>query len=280
MVIKTLGTLQKQQYENYEIIVVDDGSTDNTHEAVSQLNDARIIYTRKKNEERGIARNFGAAMAKGEYLNFFDSDDLALSNHLSEAKNVIDKYHFPEWFYVTYTSADSNGKILRKPPKFTAVTLNKQLANGNIIGCNGVFVRKDIFMLHQFNEDRMLAASEDYELWCRLAARYPLYYSNVLTSLLVEHRMRSVNQIQGDQLINRINKLTYYLGRDEKVRSYFTSSSSVNMNLDFYVSLHLSTHTSLKQKSLHYFFKAIAQSPVSVTKKVFYVIIRNLIFKW
>src|SRR5437764_8362427 len=81
---KTLRSLQQQEYDQYEIIVIDDGSTDNTEEVVKAIGDQRISYIKKGNAERAAARNFGARIAKGEYVNFFDSDDLALPNHLSE----------------------------------------------------------------------------------------------------------------------------------------------------------------------------------------------------
>ena len=83
LITKTLRSLQVQDYDNYEIIVVDDGSTDHTEEIVKGVLDHRTTYVKKANAERAAARNFGARRAKGAYVNFFDSDDLALPNHLS-----------------------------------------------------------------------------------------------------------------------------------------------------------------------------------------------------
>src|SRR5436190_2046181 len=74
MIAKTIISLQNQEYQNYELIVVDDGSTDNTEQVVKKLADKRTIYYKKLNEERAAARNYGAKLAKGNYLNFFDSD--------------------------------------------------------------------------------------------------------------------------------------------------------------------------------------------------------------
>src|SRR6476660_9734655 len=106
LITKTLQSLLNQQYTNYEIIVVDDGSTDNTEEVVKSLDNQRIIYVKKNNAERAAARNYGAAMAKGEYINFFDSDDLAYPNHMSEAIRIIKQHQKPEWFHLSYAVAD------------------------------------------------------------------------------------------------------------------------------------------------------------------------------
>src|SRR5688572_6318319 len=84
MIGKTIRSLQQQDYNDYEILVIDDGSTDNTEQVINEIADARTSYFKKLNEERAAARNYGAGLAKGSYLNFFDSDDLALPNHLSE----------------------------------------------------------------------------------------------------------------------------------------------------------------------------------------------------
>ena len=74
LVAKTLKTLQGQLYDNYEIIVIDDGSTDDTESVVQAFSDSKIIYIKKNNGERAAARNFGATVAKGTYINFFDSE--------------------------------------------------------------------------------------------------------------------------------------------------------------------------------------------------------------
>src|SRR5687768_455415 len=100
LIAKTIISLQKQTYSNYEIIIVDDGSTDGTEEVIKEILDKRTFYVRKENAERAVARNFGAKLAKGEYVNFFDSDDIALENHLQEAAGLILRFANPEWFHL------------------------------------------------------------------------------------------------------------------------------------------------------------------------------------
>src|SRR6476661_7993594 len=78
----TIMTVLNQTYRDFEIIVVDDGSTDETQKTVDSITDNRLRYFYKTNEERSVARNFGADKANGEYLIFLDSDDRFEINHL------------------------------------------------------------------------------------------------------------------------------------------------------------------------------------------------------
>lgn len=71
----TLQSLLVQSYPYFEILVVDDGGSDHTEEMILELNDPRITYYWKENAERGAARNYGAKLAKGGYLNFFDRSE-------------------------------------------------------------------------------------------------------------------------------------------------------------------------------------------------------------
>src|SRR5687767_9278561 len=83
LIKKTIESVLAQDFADFELLVVDDGSKDDTESVVSSFTDKRVHYFKKQNGERGAARNFGAARAKGSYLNFFDSDDLLYRNHLS-----------------------------------------------------------------------------------------------------------------------------------------------------------------------------------------------------
>lgn len=76
LIKRTIGSVLKQTYSNFEIIVVDDASYDNTEETIKLFNDKRIIYVKQeKNRGPAVARNTGIKKAKGEYIAFLDSDD-------------------------------------------------------------------------------------------------------------------------------------------------------------------------------------------------------------
>lgn len=281
LIAETIRSLQSQQYDNYEIIVVDDGSTDNTEEVVNAIADQRTQYVRKQNGERAAARNYGAAMAKGAYVNFFDSDDIALPNHLSKAAELINQHNMPEWFHLGFAWANSNRVIFKRVDNYNGETLNHIIHQGNPFGCNDVFVRKDIFQLHKFNEDRNLTASEDYELWLRLAARYPLHYSNEITSLLIDHAERSVRNVKPDVLIKRLRSLVYYIQKDEIARKYYGNKmKNIEMDCDSYISLHLSEVPKYKLLSAKYLFIAMGDSLSLLGNRRFFAIVRNLLFRW
>ncbi len=185
-----------QAYEAYEIIVVDDGSTDNTEEVVRGIANSRLRYFKKPNAERGAARNYGAQQATGRYVNFFDSDDLAYPNHLREASKAIEALHEPEIFHLGYEIRNAKGKLERRVNTLPS-PVNDALADGNHLSCNCVFVRRDIFLDLPFSENRALSASEDYALWLRMAARYAFsMVCGVVTSTLVNHDARSVVMIK------------------------------------------------------------------------------------
>jgi glycosyltransferase involved in cell wall biosynthesis len=281
LIAKTLTSLQHQDYDNYEIIVIDDGSTDNTAEVVNQIADARTTYIQKGNAERAAARNFGARTAKGTYINFFDSDDIALPNHLREAAKVIQKHNNPEWFHLGFAWATPEGKVFKEVNNYHGETLNARLANGNPLSCNGVFIRNDIIRSFPFKEERALSASEDYELWVRLAARYPLYYSNTITSWVVDHELRSVRTMSGNKLVERLNLLIQFLENDAQVVKYYGNNfKRIKADSYSYIALHLADVPEFKFKSIHYLFMAFIINPGIVSNKRFYAIIKNILTKW
>ena len=91
LISEAIKSVLEQTFKDWELIIVDDGSTDNTKETVQKFYDERIKYHYQENQERSAARNTGIDLATGDYLCFLDSDDYYLENHLQSFKKVIDK---------------------------------------------------------------------------------------------------------------------------------------------------------------------------------------------
>lgn len=89
LVIRAVQSVLDQSYPNFEVIVVDDGSTDSTASDVERIRDCRVHLLRQQNRGRSAARNAGAHTARGEYLIFLDSDDTAMSDWLYTMSELV-----------------------------------------------------------------------------------------------------------------------------------------------------------------------------------------------
>lgn len=160
----TLDSITAQQDADFEVLVIDDGSKDRTAEVVRPfLADGRFQYLPKENGERGVARNYGLARARGEYVLFLDSDDRLHPNHLSTLRNAIAAQTALPDFIATKYDFDRDGQY--RPSDLAALPAGplgfEDFIRGNALACN-VCVRRVNPALHKFEEDRRYAAVEDW----------------------------------------------------------------------------------------------------------------------
>jgi glycosyltransferase involved in cell wall biosynthesis len=277
LIEKTIRSVLSQSFTDFELLVVDDGSTDQTESVVNGINDPRLVYYKKENAERAAARNFGAKHAKGQYVNFFDSDDIAFSNHLQTAFDLIQQKNQPEAFHLAYEWAFPNGEVFKKVNQFSG-NINLALTKSNVFSCNGVFVRTDIINQNPFNEDRSLSASEDWELWLRLASKYPIQYTNTITSQIIDHEGRSVSTINKDKLIKRKELFFKYTLENPEVRAFIGKNiRPFKAEAYSYVALHL-VLARYKKEGLKYWVKSLKICPMSFFSRRNFAIIKHFIF--
>jgi glycosyltransferase involved in cell wall biosynthesis len=161
-----LLSLKEQDFKDFEIIVVDNNSTDKTGEIAKKLG-AILVF--EKNQGIAFARNKGAKIAKGEILVFTDADTILPKNWLSRIKEEFEKdkeliaFGGSCQFYSGPISARLAGKFLLKPFLF----LDKFFSGGfNLMGCNMAIKKKAFFKVGGFNEN--LKLNEDVEISYRL----------------------------------------------------------------------------------------------------------------
>ncbi len=267
---KTLNSVLRQSYTNFELIVVDDGSTDNTEAIVNSIDDVRITYFKIKNSERGAARNFGISKAQGDYITFLDSDDIYYSNYLKNARESIINKDYPNFFHLAYEVRNSNGKIISKIDALKSEEFSF-IFKGNPLSCMGVFLKKEITNKFRFNEDRMLSGSEDWELWLRVIANFGLITDNRISSCLIQHDDRSVMNFDETKLYKRKELALKYAFEDpvvsDKFNPYF---GKIDAYADGYIALHLLL-AGKNLSSLKYILKSIIGYPLSIFSKRFLV---------
>lgn len=161
-IARTVRSAQTQTLRPLEILVVDDGSQDNTAEAAAACGDlVRVI--RQANGGPASARNTGAREARGEWLAFLDADDGWVPNKLERQVAQMDDSISLLYAYCT---VDENTKLAPDDQKFDDLWIR------NTIPTSSVLLRKrDFDAVGGFDEDRSIMAVEDYNLWLRLLHR-------------------------------------------------------------------------------------------------------------
>jgi len=161
-----------------EIIIVDDGSTDNTKEVAASFA-GRIKYIYQENAGPAAARNRGVEDAKGEWIAFLDGDDAWLPWRISVAAKLIANNPGAVLFCGRWVdiSADPQPPCASDLNKIRVLSL-RELAESNPVGTSTVIMRRDIFMrLGGF--DPVFRGLEDYDLWMRAAKDHLLVYADI-----------------------------------------------------------------------------------------------------
>lgn len=278
LISRTIQSVIEQTYQDYEVLIVDDGSTDHTQAVVSNFLSDKVQYFKIPNGERAKARNFGIRQAKGTFVSFLDSDDLLLANYFEEATNFILQNPESVFFSLAYQIISPNGNVLYQQNQRKG-NLAKQLATGNHLSCIGVFVKREIIQKHLFNEQRELSGTEDYELWLRLASLYPLDFKNTVVASIVNHEERSVLNIDEEKIIKRMEVLFACVENNTNCMNFYGTKGiqTIKAHSWLYVALHLAM-AKKRKTAFKYALKAVQEQPNVIFTKKFLVIFKKLFF--
>jgi glycosyltransferase involved in cell wall biosynthesis len=190
----TIQSILSQDFQDFEILVIDDGSTDNTRDVMVPFcaQNERITYFHKANEERAAARNFGIKHAKGDFIIFLDSDDEFLPGHLSHLKQLIGENPKINFFATKFDFIE-NGQVFKAPiDRLNAGIFDYRiLKRGNPFACN-VCIRKNNVDLRLFKEDRSFSGMEDWIFLFANTWSQDLLLSAETTVRMNEHPNRSM----------------------------------------------------------------------------------------
>ncbi|MEW6170798.1 MAG: glycosyltransferase [Candidatus Omnitrophota bacterium] len=188
-IVETIDSVLAQTYEDFEIIVIDDGSTDNTEDTINKYN-GKIRYFYQENKGTAAARNFGISKARGEYIAFLDDDDLWLSEKLERQTAILDAdkqigfvcsagYKIDEHNNNKISSWQRNGNANR--------TTFESLYERNFVYNLTVLIRKRCIE-EVGGLDETLIVSQDYDLWLRVAKKHRFHYINQPLALWRIHK--------------------------------------------------------------------------------------------
>lgn len=178
---ETINSVLAQTYQDFEIIVADDGSTDNTAEVVAEFGNAVTYVFLPHRGQPAATRNAGLTIAQGEFIAFLDSDDLYLPRKLEIQSTALDTHPNVGIVY-------SNGYFFKDNPNqptgyvqdglpTPSGDIFPELLRGNFLAPPVILIRRlCLDTAGLFDENTALLGCEDYDLWLRIAVQYQALY--------------------------------------------------------------------------------------------------------
>ncbi|HEX5734492.1 MAG TPA: glycosyltransferase [Blastocatellia bacterium] len=186
---EAINSVNDQAYSNLEVIVVDDGSTDETAEVAGRYSQVKCI--RQENQGLAAARNRGVEASRGEYVVFLDADDRLVRGAIEVGADSLDSHPDCAFVYGNVRLIDADGSLLLNPP---GVNIERDhylelLRHNHIWSPGAVMYRRSVFdAVGHF--DPRVNASADYDLNLRIAMRHPIFCHG---EVVLEYRKHDSN---------------------------------------------------------------------------------------
>jgi len=246
-IFNTVFSALNQTYQNFEIVIINDGSTDDSVNVVNSIKDKRIRLIHQENRGVSAARNRGIKEAKYEWIAYLDGDDIWEANHLEEVVNMM-KVFPKEWVYVTsFIFSDNremfkhkrNGSIF-KIENYFKEALKEYLLWTSIVVIHSECIRN----VGGFNEN--LKYGEDLDLWARVAKDYRIIKSSNVTAT---YRVDAENRSSGYQNLNHCFDYQINLNDVKRKDIYDFYCLLINRRLFSYlISLNIKDFIKLKRR--------------------------------
>lgn len=253
---RAIESVLKQSFDDFELIVVDDASPDNTPDVVESINDGRIRYIRlKKNSGGPVARNTGIKKARGRFIALLDDDDEWLPHRLELQVKKFEEIsrEFGVVYGGFYYVSQHDGRILGKRLPKVRGDVYPHLLKENFIGSPTLLIRRECFKRAGLF-DTTLTSSQDWDMWLRIARYYKFdYVGEIVANYYVHGRQISFNMRK------------YIPGRERFINKHKDISKNPKI-----MSIHLSQMGMLlilggnPEKGVRYLARSVAMSPFNL----------------
>lgn len=273
-IAQTLQTVLNQSFVDFEIVIINDGSTDSSEEIVESFSDSRINYFSTENQGAAAARNLGIDKSTSPYIAFLDADDLWFENHLEEFKNLIDRFPDAGMYANRYELIFENGS--KYQPSFYGISddyeglVNDYFAASlhyAVASSISIAVPKSIFAeVGSFKN--YISSGQDTDMWIRIALHSQIIIGNKLTSsylhfiegslsktAILEKKIKRFDEYQEQEKSNPSLKKYLDLYRMEYAMQYkMAGASEISKSLYYQIS---KANLSCKSKVLYFLPKGV-----------------------
>jgi len=277
-----IESVLSQTYKNYEIIIVDDGSTDNTKSLI--INYPQIKYIYQKNQGVSSARNSGLKASKGKYIIFLDYDDILLPERLQLGVEYLESNLDCAFVLGWFDYIDSNGLVYKSNcGHLDNVDYKTMLRGEALVSPSGAMFRKrHLLAVGGFNANTNAGDGEDYELYLKLSQKYPFYFHNVTVFQYRRHN-NNISTKNGalktmQALLNLLDCQSEYLKNEDEINSYKAGKKHWSELLGSQVvgELVLSLKRKEIKKGVEIFYFLIKECPSVTVNQIWKRVLKNI----
>lgn len=223
---ETIQSVLDQTYQNWELIIVDDCSTDNTDEVVASIKDERIRYLKnEKNSGAAVSRNRALREAKGRWIAFLDSDDLWMPEKLGKQIGFMEKNGY-SFSYTNYEEIDIEGKETGVKVTGPRKVTKTGMFNYCWLGCLTVMYDRNVVGLIQIED---IKKNNDYAMWLKACKKADCY---LLDEYLGKYRKGRAGSVSTHSIKTMIG-WHYKLFREAEKQGTVRSIVNTGRNLVF-----------------------------------------------